>query len=134
MWAAALVLLFIAYVVLSMIPVLSFFLQLLLPFVIAGIAVAADQQRRTGTFELDALVVGFKKKPISLLAVGGAMILVGVVFTGVLAIFIGAEAFGIMLGGQTDPSLFLGARFWLAILIGIAITVPLNFAIYLAPS
>ena len=134
MWAAALILLFIAYIVLSMIPVVSLFLQLLLPFVYAGIAAAADQQRRTGTFELGALLVGFKKQPVSLLAVSGVVILAGVVFIGVLAIFIGAEAFGIApRDGQTDPSLFLSTRFWFAFLVAIAFMVPVSFATYLAP-
>jgi len=134
MWAGALILLFIAYIVLSMIPVVSLFLQLLLPFIYAGIAAAADQQRRTGTFELGALLVGFKKQPVSLLAVSGVVILAGVVFIGVLAIFLGAEAFGIVLrDGQTDPSLFFSTRFWLAFLVAIAFTVPVSFATYLAP-
>jgi len=134
MWAAALILLFIAYIVLSMIPLVNFFLQALLPFVNAGIAAAADQQRRTGTFELGALLVGFKKRPVSLLAVGGTVILAGVVFMGVIAIFIGTEVFGMMLrGGQADPSLFLSARFWMAFLVGIAFTVPVSVATYLAP-
>ena len=93
MWAAALILLFIGYILLSLIPLVNFLLQLLGPFVIAGIAVAADHQRRTGTFELGALLDGFKKRPLSLLAVSGAVILAGIVFLAVLAIFIGAGAY-----------------------------------------
>ena len=134
MWAAALILLLIAYIVLSVIPWVNYFQQLLLPFVYAGIATAADQQRRTGTFELGALLAGFKNQPVSLLAVGGVVILAGFVFIGVLAIFIGAEAFGLVLrNAQADPALFLSARFWLAVLVGIAVTVPVSFATLLAP-
>ncbi len=80
LWALALILLAVAYLVLSIIPLVNIFLQLLLPFANAGIALAADQQRRTGTFELDALLGGFKKQPVSLLAVGGTVILAGIVF------------------------------------------------------
>src|SRR5688572_16787953 len=93
---------------------------------------AADQQRRTGTFELGALPAGFSKQPMSLLAIGGVMILAGIVFLAVLLIFIGAEVFGATMHGP-DPSLFLGARFWLAILVGMALMVPVDFATYLAP-
>jgi hypothetical protein len=134
MWAAALILMFVAYMVLSMIPLVNFFVQLLGPFAYAGIALAADQQRRTGTFELDALVGGFKKQPVSLLAVAGTMLLAGVVFLIVLAIFIGAEVFGMMAsGGNPDPAIFLSARFWLALLIGLALMIPVGCATYLAP-
>jgi uncharacterized membrane protein len=134
MWAAALVLLFIAYVVLSVIPLVNFLVQLVVPFAYAGIAMAADQQRRTGTFELGALVAGFKKQPVSLLAVGGVVILAGIAFVAVLFVFIGTEVFDMaMRGGQTDPSAFLSTRFWLAILVGLAVMVPVGFATYLAP-
>lgn len=134
MWAAALVLLFVAYIVLSMIPVVNIFQQLLLPFAYAGIALAADQQRRTGTFELDTLLGGFRKQPVSLLAVGGTVILAGIVFLMVLAIFIGAEIFRMMMsGGTPDISIFLSARFWLAFLVGLALMIPVGIATYLAP-
>jgi hypothetical protein len=134
MWAAALVLLFIAYIVLSMIPLVNFFVQLLVPFAYAGIATAADQQRRTGTFELGALLAGFNKQPVSMLAVSGVTLLAGIIFLAVLFIFIGTAVFGATMGGgQPDPSVFLSSRFWLAILVGIALMVPVGFATYLAP-
>ena len=134
MWAAALILLLVAYLVLSMIPFVNMFLQLLVPFIYAGIATAAYQQRSTGTFELDALLAGFSKRPVSLLAIGGTAILAGIVFLVVLAIFIGAEAFGMMMrGAQPDPGLFLSAKFWLAFLVSLAVTVPLGFATLLSP-
>jgi len=134
LWAAALLLLLVAYMVLSMIPLVNFFVQLLAPFAYAGIALAADQQRRTGTFDLKVLVGGFEKNPLSLLAVGGTVLLAGVVFLIVLVIFVGAEIFGMMRGGGTpDPSVFLNLKFWLAFLIGLALVLPVGFATYLAP-
>jgi uncharacterized membrane protein len=134
MWAATLIVLFVAYIVLSIIPLVNFFVQLLGPFAYAGIAMAADTQRRTGTFELDALLAGFRKQPASLLAVGGTMLVAGIVFVMVLAVFIGAEIFGAMMGGgKADPSLILSTRFWLAFLVGMALMVPVGFATVLAP-
>jgi hypothetical protein len=134
MWAAALILLFVAYIVLSLIPVVNIFQQLLLPFASAGIAMAADQQRRTGTFELDALVAGFKKQPVSLLAVGGTVMLAGLVFLIVLAIFIGPAIFQmVMSGAKPDPSTIFNTQFLLAFLIGLALMIPVGVATYLAP-
>jgi hypothetical protein len=134
MWAAALILLFIAYMVLSMIPFVNIFMQLLVPFAYAGIATAADQQRRTGTFELGALMAGFNKQPGSLLAVGGMVFLAGIVLLIVLALFIGGEVFRMILaGGKPDPSMILNGRFGLAFLFGFALMLPVGFATYLAP-
>ena len=134
MWAAGLLLLLIAYIVLSLIPLVNLFLQLATPFFVAGIAMAADQQRRTGTFELGALLAGFNKRPGSLLAVSGLVIGAIIVFMIVLAVFIGPNiSLPMMRGGNPDPTLFLSARFWLAILIGLALMVPMAFATYLAP-
>ena len=135
MWAAALILLFVAYIVISMVPLVNFFVQLLVPFAYAGIALAADQQRRTGTFEISALVGGFQKNPVSLLAVGGVVILAAIVFAIILALSIGMEVFGMMAkGGKiTDPSLIFSSKFWVAMCLGIALMLPVGFATYMAP-
>lgn len=135
MWAGALGVLLIAYLVLSAIPVVNLFKQLLLPFAYAGIAIAADEQRRTGRFELGALLGGFQKQPVSLLAVGGAVLLAGIAFALVPAISTGTPAVFRMLvaGEKPDPSLFLTTRFLLGCLLGLALSVPVGFATYLAP-
>jgi uncharacterized membrane protein len=135
MWAAALILLFVVYIVASMIPVVSFFVQLLTPFAYAGIALAADEQRRTGTFDLKTLVRGFEKPhAVPLLVVGGTLFVAGLVFLIVLAIFLGADIVATMKGGGiADPSMVVTAKFWLAFLIGLALILPVGFATYLAP-
>lgn len=134
MWAALLVLLFVAYIVASMIPFLSFVVNLLAPFVTAAVVLAADQQRRTGTFDLKVMVVGFERQPVSLLAVGGVMLLAGVVFMVILAIFLGGDLIATMTGrANLDPATFFTTRFWLAFLIGLALVLPVSCATYLAP-
>jgi hypothetical protein len=134
LWAAALVLLFVAYMVLSMIPLVNFVVQLVVPFAYAGIALAADQQRRTGTFELKVLLGGFERQALSLLAVGVTALLAGVIFLIVLAIFIGTDMVAALAdGAQSDLSIFMSVKFWLAILIGVALMLPVGFATYLAP-
>jgi uncharacterized membrane protein len=134
MWAALLLLVFVAYVVASMIPLLNLFTSLLTPFVTAAIALAADEQRRTGTFDLKVMTRGFEKQPASLLAVGGVAILAGIVFLIILAIFLGSDIIAAMAGGRDpDPSAFLSTKFLLAFLIGLALVLPIGFATYLAP-
>jgi hypothetical protein len=134
MWAAALVLLFVVWIILSMIPFVSLFLQFAVPFAYAGIALAADQQRREGTFDLKMLLGGFEKHAGSLLGVGLTTFLAGILFGVVLAIFLGGEIVGTMLGrGNPDPEMFLNLKFWLAFLIGLALMLPVICATYLAP-
>jgi hypothetical protein len=134
MWAAALVLLFVAWIVLSIIPVVKHVLQLATPFIYAGVATAANEQRRNGSFELNALLAGFNKRPLSLLGVSLALVVAGMLFLAVLAISVGASVFGAMLrGAQADPSVFLTAKFGWAFLVGIVVMLPISFATYLAP-
>ena len=134
MWAAAMILLFCAYVVLSIVPVVSFFSQFLTPFVVAGIALAAEQQRRTGAFDLKALVGGFEKHTPELLAVGLTAFLAGILFLVVLAVFLGADILTMVKNGaQSDPSQVMTLKFLLAFLVGLALMMPVAFATYLAP-
>jgi len=134
MWAASLVLMLIAFIVLSLIPVVSFFVQFIGPFAYAGIALAADQQRRTGTFELKTLVGGFDKHVMPLLAVGVATFVAGLIFLIVIAGVLGGDVFRMITHGfDPDPSSVMTLKFWLAVLIGLALMLPVIAATYLAP-
>jgi uncharacterized membrane protein len=134
MWAAALLLMFVAWMVVSMIPLVSLFTALLVPFVYAAIALAADEQRRMGTFELKVLWSSFEKRPAPLLAVGGVSLLAGILFVVVLMIFLGSDIFSMVTGAsQADPELIFSKKFWLVFLIGIALMLPITCATYMAP-
>jgi hypothetical protein len=134
MWAAALILMFAAYMVLSMIPLVSFFVQFLAPFVYAAIALAADEQRRTGTFDLKVLVGGFERHTAPLLGVGLVTLLSGILFLIVMALFFGTDIIRTFTGGMNpDPVTFMSTKFLLAFLIGLAVMLPVVFATYLAP-
>jgi len=134
MWAAALILMFVAWIVVQMIPLLNFFAGILAPFGYAAIALAADEQRRTGNFELKTLLGGFEKHAMPLLGVGLTTLLASIVLLIVLVIFLGADIFRAMTGGgNPDPTTFLTTKFWLAFLIGFALMLPIIFATYLAP-
>lgn len=134
MWAAALILMFVAWIVVQMIPLLNFFAGILAPFGYAAIALAADEQRRTGNFELKTLLGGFEKHAMPLVGVGLTTFLAGIVFLIVLAIFLGADIVRALAGsGNPDPTTFLSTKFWLAFLIGFLVMLPIAFATYLAP-
>jgi uncharacterized membrane protein len=119
MWAALLVLEFVAYIVLSAIPLLSLFVQFVTPFAYAAIALAGDQQRRTGTFDLKVIGDAFSRRPAPLLAVGGVVFLAAAVFGVVLAVFLGTGMLGVWAGSaQADPAVVM---------------LPVGLATYLAP-
>jgi hypothetical protein len=134
-WALALVLLFVAYIVVSMIPLVNFFVQLLVPFAYAAVAMAADEQRRTGSFEPGILLAAFKKQPGSLLAVGGTVMVAYVVIGIFVAIVVGIDAFRMMNGGggSFDPTVFFSMKYLLVFLICLALMIPVGMATYLAP-
>lgn len=134
MWAAALVLMLVAYIVLSIIPIVNFFIQFVVPFAYAGIALAADEQRRTGRFDLKTLLGGFEKSAVPLLAVGLTTFVAGIVFLIIMAISLGGDMLAMVSGGyQVDPATLFSLKFWLVFLIGLALVLPISFATYLAP-
>jgi uncharacterized membrane protein len=134
MWAAALILMLVAYIVLSLIPLVNIFVQFVGPFAYAGLALAADEQRRTGNFELRSLLGGFERHTVPLLIVGVATFLAGILFLVVLAMFLGTDILGTMTGGfKPEPSTVMTLRFWLAVMIGLALMLPVICATYLAP-
>src|SRR5436190_1760282 len=74
-WAVTMVLLLVFYIVISIIPLVNIFSSFVGPFVAAGIALTADEQRRTGSFEIGTLLGGFNRNPGSLLAVAAVLFL-----------------------------------------------------------
>ena len=134
MWALTMLVLLAFYIVISLIPLVNLLTQVLGPFVTAGIALCADQQRRTGTFELKTLLDGFNKSAASLLAVAGITFLFFIVMLVVLFIIIGMDVMRpAMLGQQVDPSVIFSMKNLLAILVCMAILIPVVAATYLAP-
>ncbi len=135
-WALAMLLLLLAYIVLSIIPLVNLFSSFIGPFVSAGIVMAADEQRRTGTFELDTLLGGFRRNPVSLLAVAATLLVLFIVMALVIGVMIGGAVVGqLLLGKQMDiTSLLLAPNYLLMILICLAIALPVTAATYLAPA
>ena len=129
-------LLLLAYIVLAIIPLVNIFSSFVGPFVSAGIVMAADEQRRTGTFELRTLLGGFNRNPVSLLAVAATLLGMFIVMALVIGLMIGGAVAAQMLLGKpaNAASLLLGTNMLLMILICVAIALPVTAATYLAPA
>jgi uncharacterized membrane protein len=133
--------LFIIYVVLSvavgLVPLVgSVATILLLPVIFAGIAIGARTLDRGGELEVAHLFAGFKESTGPLIAVGAiyfagcaaiVIVLVVVFGAGIAALFIGA-------GGKPDVS-GAGAAIGilLAVLVALAMSIPLVMALWFAP-
>ncbi|MEJ0035588.1 MAG: BPSS1780 family membrane protein [Gammaproteobacteria bacterium] len=133
-WALAMLLLLLFYIVASLIPLSSLITPFLWPFVAAGIVMAADTQRRTGTFEVATLFGGVHKQPMSLLAIGAMFLLTVVALFVSLAILVGTGPArqAVFDTGRPDPSLMLSANYMLALLVYLALAIPITAATYLA--
>lgn len=136
MWAAAMLLLLVFYVVISIIPLVNIFSSFVGPFVTAGIAMAADEQRRNGTFEIGTLMGGFKRNPGSLLAVAGVLFVLMIVIVLVVMLTIGGTvASQLFMGKQAEAAAALMAPgYLLMVLICLALALPVIAATYLAPA
>jgi uncharacterized membrane protein len=135
-WAVSMLLLLVFYIVISIIPLVNIFSSFVGPFVTAGIAMAADEQRRKGTFEIGTLLGGFNRNPVSLLAVAGVIILMFIVIAMVIMFTIGGSvATQLFLGKQSEAAAaLLAPGYLLMILVCLALALPVIAATYLAPA
>jgi uncharacterized membrane protein len=135
-WAVTMLLLLGFYIVISILPLVNLFSSFVGPFVSAGIAMAADEQRRNGTFEIGTLVGGFKRNPGSLLAVAGVLFLFFVVIAVLIMLTIGgAVAAQLFMGKQAEAAKVLMAPgYLLMMLVCLALALPVIAATYLAPA
>ena len=136
MWAVSMLLLVAFYIVISIVPLVNIFSSFVGPFVTAGIALAADQQRRTGTFEINTLLGGFSRNAVSLLAVAGVIFLLFIVIAVVIMLTIGGSvAAALFLGKQAEAAASLMAPgYALMVLVCVALALPVIAATYLAPA
>jgi uncharacterized membrane protein len=139
MWIIAMVLLFIAFVALSLVPILgSIAVQLLQPVVAAGLIVAAHSLDRGGEFELEHLFAGFKKNFGNLVLVGLLFLLAGIAVVMVFVAFVAFSVGTAFLTGDPNQALATLAASALTLLLGVlimlALLVPLAAAYWFAPA
>lgn len=135
-WLLATLLILGIYVVTLRIPLAGVISAFLLPFINAGIATAADRQRRTGDFEIDALFEGVRNQPRSLLIVGCTALLTLVAMFIPMALLVGTDVAidSVLNTNRSDPALIANRNYLLAMLFYVALALPVTASIYLAPA
>ncbi len=139
MWIIAIIIVFIASIAMSLVPILGgIAVQLLQPVVTAGFMVGSHSVDRGGNFELEHLFAGFKKNFGSLVVVGLLFVIGGIaillVFVAIVAMTVGTA---ILTGGseQILPALMASALMILVgVLVMLALLVPLFAAYWFAPA
>lgn len=140
MWIISIVLLFIAALVVSLIPILGHLVFQLLQAVIAGgFMVACHSLSRGGDFELEHLLAGFKRNFVNLLLLGVFLVVGGLVILLVLAMFVGFTVLAAVIGGGSEEQIIatIGASamtMLLGGLVSLALTIPLLAAYWFAPA
>src|SRR5258706_10444225 len=101
MWIIAIIIVFIASIAMSLVPILGgIAVQLLQPVVTAGFMVGSHSVDRGGNFELEHLFAGFKKNFGSLVVVGLLFVIGGIaILLGFVAIVAMTVGTAILTGG-----------------------------------
>ena len=139
MWIISLIIVFVAFVAIGIVPILGgIAVQLLQPVVAAGFIVASHSLERGGNFELDHLFAGFKKSFGKLVVVGLLFMVGGIVILLVLVAIVGVTVGMSFLTGDPDQALATIMASALVIALGLLVTlgllVPLLAAYWFAPA
>jgi len=134
LWIGMLIVLFGAFIGLSMIPIIGFLASAIYPLFTGGWMIASDRVHRQGELLFEDLFAGFSLhfKPLALL---GLLYLAGtlgvMLVAGLTALIMGGSVMMIFAG---DPGTSLGLAFIVAFLVYMALFVPVLMAIWFAPA
>jgi len=141
MWCVGTLLLFLASIILSLVPFVgSAAVQVLTPVYIGGLMVACRSLETGGEFEMDQLLAGFRER-FGPLAIVGLVFLAGMIV--ILLVFALAAGFSVIAGFLTGaatpddwPAALAGSAvsIVIALLISLALWVPLLAAYWFAPA
>src|SRR4051812_44393166 len=140
MWVISIVVLFIAAVVLNLVPFIgSLVFQLLQGVIAGGFMVACHSLSRGGEFELEHLLAGFKRNFVNLLLLGVFLIVGGLLIMLVFGLFVGATVLSVIMGGgnaEQALSAIAASAMTLALggLVALALTIPMLAAYWFAPA
>jgi uncharacterized membrane protein len=139
MWIISMVLLFIVFIAVSLVPILGgIAVQIMQPVVGAGLIVAAHSLDRGGSFELEHLFAGFRKNFGSLVVVGLLLVVGGILILLVFLAFVAMSIGTAFLAGNPDQIMNAVMASALTILVGVLIMlgllVPLFAAYWFAPA
>lgn len=134
-WIAISVIALIIFVVLGFIPLLGqLAANLLAPVFGAGLLVGCRALAQGEELKIEHLFAGFQQQTGSLVLLGVLAVVANVViFIVSFAIFGGSAATGTIVGHAAGASMALGG-FLLAVLVGLALTIPLAMALWFAPA
>ena len=138
LWIVFLMILFVAAVALSSVPVVGEpLVSLLMPVISAGLMAGCRSLQQGDELELAHLFSGFKQHTSSLVTLGGITLASQYLILGVMMVVGGATLVGLLTSGQpdTDPNVLMqaitGASF--AVLLGIVLFIMLMMAMQYAP-
>ena len=135
MWIAIAVILMVIVIVLSFVPVVgTLAVKVLMPVFAGGILLGCKSLSEGGELGIDTLFAGFKQNTTNLILVG-VFYLVGVVAITLLVFLIGGGAAltGGLMGRGPGVGMAVGG-FFVALLVMLALLVPLAMAVWFAPA
>jgi len=136
-WVVLFIILFLITIALHFIPILGpLVFYILSPVFLAGLMIGCKAQQNGEELEIAHLFAGFKKNTNSLIALGGVYLVGQIIIFGVMFIFGGGAIFSLMRGGQPDLAAMTAAMSsaMLAVLVGLALYIPLAMALWFAPA
>jgi uncharacterized membrane protein len=134
MWVAITLIFFIGVMVVSAVPVVgALAVNLLMPVFAAGLLLGCRKLEEGEALEINQLFEGFKENVGQLVLVGVIYMVGIVVIIGVVFVIGGAGMFGMAFGGRAGGAAAVG-MFLIALLIGMALMVPLAMAVWYAPA
>ena len=136
-WVVLFIILLLIAIALHFIPILGpLVLYLLSPVFFGGLMVGCKAQQNGEELEIAHLFAGFKKNTNSLIALGGVYLVGQIIILGVMFMLGGSAVFNLMKGGQPDIVAMTAAMrsAMLAVLVALALYVPLAMALWFAPA
>ncbi|HET9581022.1 MAG TPA: BPSS1780 family membrane protein [Usitatibacter sp.] len=139
MWIISIVIVFIAAVAISLVPIVgSLAFQLLQAVIAGGFMVGCHSLAKGGDYELEHLLAGFRQNFVNLLLVGVIFVVGGLVILLVMGMFVGMTVLGVIFTGSPENvyATVLGSAMsiLLGLLIALALMVPLLAAYWFAPA
>jgi uncharacterized membrane protein len=135
MWIAITLIFFIGAMVVGVIPVLGgLAVNLLMPVFAAGLLLGCRKLEQGEPLEINQLFEGFKENVGQLILIGVIYMAGVIVIFGVVFVIGGASIFGAVMGGGRGLSVAAIGLFFIGMLIGLALLVPLAMAVWYAPA
>lgn len=135
-WIINIIIFFVLVMVLSLIPIVSLVLNLIMPVFTAGFMLGCKDLDDGNELQVAHLFAGFKQRTGALIGVGALyLVMIIVVMAVIFGLMFAMGAGGAMMGGDPnamDPA--MGMNMVLAMLIGMAIAIPVVMAYWFAPA